>query len=1062
MENKFKFDENFLDKVKRISRSVLFLSGVLATLSLLNYLATFFGSKDVFFEALRMKVPSAVGVLAVVYLSLSGHKITKSFSLKNAFEAALLFLVFAMAVVTFLSYPRWVIPQTSPFFISLFVSTCIFLFGITLLLRKVLGSRFAKTYQLINAVNLTLSTTALLGFLIEARSVQALLFFNQMTICCAVNLAMCSFAFYFTEPEEGWMPIFTSDNIGSQMLRKALKICFPVIALLVWALTRGMLIGLYDHNFRFDLLVVGSFLIFGAALLVIGKHLNTVDRKHQMALDEVRMGQEDLWAAQSLAKVGSWTLSLDDLKAKCSPQLYEIFGIPKDEVLELSGVSRFLSPEDSEILQTGIMKCAEFGIPLDIQHKIIRADKTERMVRGRGELRKNNVSNKMEVHGTIHDITESHRILEQLSAAERLYTDLYNEAPDMLLSVERSTGKVIKCNKTLLRNLGYEIDEVVGHHISNLYSPRCLDKLGGLTQEFYSTGSLQNKELIVLTKDGRELDVSLSSSAVRDENGEIVWSRSIWRDISDIKKARELLIRERAAEEGSRLKSNFVATMSHEIRTPLNAVVGLTEVLLETNLNPVQRDYVDTLKQSADTLLVLVNEVLDFSKIESGKIELSLSDFFLNDFMEDVKKQMSWSAARKGLPLNFSTSYPPGMVFVGDQNRIKQILINLISNAIKFTDTGSVDIAAHAIQVDDGMAKLTLSVCDSGIGMSGEDLGHLFKPFSQLDSSISRRFGGTGLGLSISQGLANAMGCQIYVESELGKGSKFFLELKLEIHPAREKREGDAVTTLSKPAFLARVLVAEDIDTNRKVIEIMLRNFGCEVVFASNGVEAVSLAEQQKFDLIFMDCHMPIMDGLEATRAIRSNPKLGQNQPPIVALTANATTADRIACDLAGMTDFLIKPVTKSSLGAVLQKLLPSVSGSAEQYVENLKQKRDETMSFLDTNVLEELKHIDEGNHRSLVFDLLDLFESKVPERIQKLNLSLDQQDWLESVKNAHAVKSSASPLGAHAIARTCDDISGLVRIGNYVEAKSLMDLLHTQCKGLRGHLQSWQSDRHS
>ena len=1058
MKNKFEFDYSFLKKIEKRSRWALRISAFFCGLTVFHYL--FF--PQISFEGLnhfgQFRGLVAFGLCLLVGIALSKKQFERTFNLEFLIETLSFLMVFTISALGIFSHFGEGSFSMEATRLPLSSSIGLFLLATAQLMRKTMGSSYAKIYQLGYFTCGLIAMSSLFGFFFGFDSLQAISFFKGMSLSAALHFMNCSIFMALLESQAGWVPVLSADNRGSRLLRRSLFLCLPFLVLTVGLSIYGNIMGLYDYRFAFNLIVICSFLIFGVALFAMSLHFNTVDRDHHLAVQEIKSRESDLWDAQHLANVGSWTRNLKTGINSWSPQMYNIFGIPKGTPITPELMEQFIPADDLIRIREQTQKCFESGQSLDVQHRLVHQDGVERVVRGRAELRVNAITGQREVHGTVHDITESHAVLEKLSAAERMYNDLYNEAPDMLLSVDTQSGLIIKCNRTLLRNLGYELHEVVGHPIKNFYAEQSALLLPVLMNRFKEKGFLQNKELVVLAKDGRQIQVSLNSSAVRNDQGEIIASRSIWRDISEIKNARELLIREQAAAETARLKTDFVATMSHEIRTPLNGVIGMSEMLMASRLSPEQRDYADTLKQSADTLLALVNDVLDFSKIESGKIELSEEVFSLEQLLYEIEKQMSWSAQRKYLRLRFKLSGAQSFIYHGDRNRLRQVLINLISNAIKFTDTGSVDVKVEVMEKENTSALVSFAVCDTGIGIDPKMASHLFLPFSQADSSISRRFGGTGLGLSISQSLVKLMGGEIRLQSEKGQGSEFSFSLSLKVSEDRREKSRPFEVAIKKILNSPQILVAEDLEINRKVIGALLKDLGCEVSFAQDGAQAILQVEHKSFDLILMDCQMPVLDGYATTEMIRFHRSEKISCIPIIALTANASPPDREACLKAGMNDYLSKPITRQILSHMLSKWLPIKENAKKHDLEE--EARSSSSDFLNEKILLDLKEADSSGLSGLLGEILALFEKNLTERLESIQSALNIKNVEVLSRAAHALKSSASTLGGQRLGLTCDEVSRLAKDGRFSQAQMVFEEVSAQARVLPQKIREWDSQQ--
>jgi len=385
-----------------------------------------------------------------------------------------------------------------------------------------------------------------------------------------------------------------------------------------------------------------------------------------------------------------------------------------------------------------------------------------------------------------------------------------------------------------------------------------------------------------------------------------------------------------AALVATKAKGEFLANMSHEIRTPMNGVIGMVNFLLETNLSEEQREYANTVKVSAEALLFIINDILDFSKIEAGKMTLERQAFNLRNTVKNAIDLLAFQARTKGVALSYAFKENLCTDVIGDSNRLRQILLNLVGNAIKFTAKGNVRLEIDPVRQSDEDVQIKFSVIDTGIGVSPEAQKKLFQSFSQADASTTRKYGGTGLGLAISRNLVELMGGSLDLTSKLGEGSTFFFVLSLPKNNAASDRLPVALVeypakSVAAPASSSgiRVLLAEDVKINQMVATRLLQQLGCSVEVANNGIEAVEAWRKKKYDVILMDCQMPEMDGSQATQLIRTlELKENRSSTPIIALTANSMEGDRERCLIAGMTDFVSKPINKDALGAALKRAI--------------------------------------------------------------------------------------------------------------------------------------------
>ena len=491
----------------------------------------------------------------------------------------------------------------------------------------------------------------------------------------------------------------------------------------------------------------------------------------------------------------------------------------------------------------------------------------------------------------------------------------------------------------------------------------------------------------------------------------------------------------RELEAANKAKSVFLATMSHEIRTPMNGVLGMAELLYDSKLSDKQRKFVAAILSSGQNLLQLINEILDLSKIEAGRLELESIRFNAGRIVEEVGELLSEQATAKGLLLRCELPVSASLAVQGDPARLRQVLINLAGNAIKFTEQGSVTIRLQHQPASNHQVKLRFDVTDTGIGIDEGYQQRVFDAFSQSDDSLTRRHGGTGLGLSICKQLVELMGGELQLISQPGQGASFYFVLSLTQADEPESTAPDVDASASGSALAdvrtvdfqhKHILLAEDNAVNQQVAQGMLERLGCRVSVAANGVDALRILQQEAVDLVLMDCHMPEMDGLEATRQIRQLEAGGERRLPIVALTANALKGYRQRCEEAGMDGYLSKPFTLAALRRVLDDWLNNGGHGKKAGEEPGDKEQAAPVCFPDECVvindetLECLRALKSANGDDLLGQVIDAYLDTSPQLLAAMHQAVQATDRQQIYLQAHSLKSSSANVGAERLAHCC------------------------------------------
>jgi PAS domain S-box-containing protein len=687
------------------------------------------------------------------------------------------------------------------------------------------------------------------------------------------------------------------------------------------------------------------------------------------------------------------------------------------------------------------------------------------------------------------DITDRKRAEEQLRKSETQFRLLWEKSRDGM-RLSDADGRILMVNNAFCELVNLSRAELESRTIAVVYTNGLQDHvLKHYQEQFAGRNVAAYFEKQNLLWNDRSVWFAVSNAFIEGE-GQPPILLSIFRDITERKVAEgqlarhasDLFVAKSKAEEQARMleiqavelrqakeealqasqfKSEFVANMSHEIRTPMNGVIGMTGMLLDTPLTGEQREYAEIIRTSGDALLSIINDILDFSKIEAGKMSLECIDFDLRTTVEEAVDLLAPKAHQKGLELSCAVYNDVPVALNGDPGRLRQILVNLVSNAVKFTEKGEVSVRVTLQENLVDSVRLRFEVADTGIGISADARGRLFQAFSQADGSTTRKYGGTGLGLRISKQLAELMGGSIDVRSEPGVGSTFWFtarlarqvltadprhrELTAGANGEKPRLQGMPLQTPSSnvtgAARALRVLVAEDNIVNQKVALRMLTKLGCRADVVANGQEAVDALRTVPYDLVFMDCNMPEVDGFTATEMIRQM-EGGDKHTIIIAMTANALKGDRDKCLAAGMDDYVSKPVSQKALADIVNEWREKTMQQGPTGIVDTERRGDAEEPAIDRARLDELAELGDEEDPEWIMSILQKFEEDTASRIVKLVVAAETGDATALGQTAHALKGSCSNLGAMQMASIAQELQALGKRGTTTGAADLVQAL--------------------
>lgn len=664
------------------------------------------------------------------------------------------------------------------------------------------------------------------------------------------------------------------------------------------------------------------------------------------------------------------------------------------------------------------------------------------------------------------DVTARHNAELALERERYLLHTLLNNVPDSIYFKDRDS-RFLRVSAGLVEKFGLtRPEEVIGKSDADFFNAEHANHTRAVEVKIMTTArpvvDLIEHEIWA---DRHDTWCSTTKLPLRDNAGAIVGTFGITRDITQLKRIElELLEAKEVADKANRAKSEFLANMSHEIRTPMNAILGMTELVLDTPLAPTQRDYLRMVHDSGEALLTIINDILDFSKIEAGKLSLDPTAFEFRTSLRDTVRPLNVRAVAKSLEVRLEVDPAIPSVVIADVGRLRQVLMNLVGNAIKFTSVGEIVVGFHLLEQNASLVRLRGSVRDTGIGIPTEKLDSIFHEFEQVDASTTRQYGGTGLGLAITSRLIALMQGKVWVESELGKGSIFYFEFEAKVPehlPSGNEVDGSERQAGNTPVPDRRrrprdqrrqlkILLAEDNRVNQRLAVGLLERMGHRVSIVETGQAAIDTCREEVFDLILMDVQMPGRDGLDATRAIREAEKLSGHHIPIIAMTAHAMTGDRQRCLDAGMDEYLSKPIRIAELEEKLSRIVvePDIDAPQDKGGDNEP----------DNELLEAFAAIE---HDADLFQIMaGAFLEESAELLLVMSAACERNDWEQLSHAAHSLKGSALALHASELAAICAVLEQTRDHANHDTVASELDDLRIELRSLESRLERFLSQQ--
>ncbi|WP_162426460.1 PAS domain S-box protein [Pontibacter pudoricolor] len=728
----------------------------------------------------------------------------------------------------------------------------------------------------------------------------------------------------------------------------------------------------------------------------------TAQRKATKQLEE----SEELY--RLLSENSKDMISLHELNGRyifISKAVEEMLGYTASEVIgHLPQL--LIHPDDYQLLHISFRNVQAKKVNTNVEHRLIRKDGSTLWVETNLKPLLDAEGNIVKIQSSARDISLRRVNAEALKRSERKYRDLINYSQAFICAHDMQ-GTILSANPYLLNMLGYTEEEIIGKQLTSFFPQEHRKNFANYIDKFQDSNFAEGV-LCILNKHNQERFLYYQNYKA-EEPDMPAYIIGLAQDITDrLQTEHDLKRAKEAAEESAKVKENFLANMSHEIRTPMNGILGMAGLMQKTNLDEAQNNYLKIIKQSAENLLVVINDILDVAKIEAGKLDLEQIPFNLGDSIRNSFQALIYKAEEKEIAYSFEAQQEQYPLVVGDPYRLNQVLLNLLNNAIKFTDVGSVTLKCQLVSETPEELTIEFEVADTGIGIPAEKLEIIFDGFTQAYSSITRKYGGSGLGLSICKNLVEMQGGSIWVDSKDGKGSVFKFKLTYAKATETQQTENNNLEVDFDSLEPLHILIAEDNEINVFLAQSILEGWNFTVDVAQNGSKAVEMALQNRYDVILMDIQMPELSGIDATLEIRANADQTISNVPIIALTANAFKGDAEKYLAVGMNDYISKPFQEEALYLKIFALVPDkVKKRPIKAIAKITVPAIVEQPLYDLQTLHKMAR---GN-QAFVNRTIQLFIQTVPETVAELMNCEQQQNWEGVSAAAHKLKSTVDTL---------------------------------------------------